>query len=163
MVSISYHAAPTLIRYAGDDQPPRNRTRLSAASMFLMGYDTLQIEKHLEITEAQALKRISLERSKRLGLPSPYVKPSTAGPLPLVGSGGNPSKLSPSAGRAKMDEVTPHPDRSVAKTAIVKAQEGQAANSFPSSVPISQARTILAGEVENTSVSLAGLSMQVRP
>lgn len=37
------------------------------------------------------------------------------------------------------------------------------ANSFPSSVPASQARTILAGEVENTPVSLAGLSMQGRP
>lgn len=100
-----------LIRFAGDD---RNEPRLlkewrkhlpSCDTMFFNGRNTAEIASVHEITEAQALKRISLERSKRLGLPSPY-----------------------------------EPRASV-----------------------SQATRVTAGEVENTSVSLAGLSMQVRP
>lgn len=43
-----------------------------AGNLFAKGHDTHEIARMLGITEAEALKRVTIARSKRLGMPSPY-------------------------------------------------------------------------------------------
>ncbi|RWF44269.1 MAG: hypothetical protein EOS65_02515 [Mesorhizobium sp.] len=54
----------------------------TAYSLFLCGYDTVEVAKRLNITEDRALIQISQERSKAKGLsfetrPSPYTSSAT--------------------------------------------------------------------------------------
>jgi len=69
----------SLIPYAGQDaervrgRPPRLPQRERALMMFRKGMDTLFIADHLKKSECTALRWINTERSKSLGLPSPYV------------------------------------------------------------------------------------------
>lgn len=44
----------------------------SAYSLFLLGKDTIEIASALGISEAQALKSLSVVRSRSKGLPMPY-------------------------------------------------------------------------------------------
>jgi hypothetical protein len=44
----------------------------TAYDLFECGFDTLEIAVCLKITEAEALKQVSSQRSAKLGLPSPY-------------------------------------------------------------------------------------------
>jgi hypothetical protein len=44
----------------------------SAYSLFLQGKDTSEIAKALRISEARALKALSVERSRSKELPQPY-------------------------------------------------------------------------------------------
>lgn len=60
-----------LVQFAGDDQPARVY-RQDASTMFRLGADTASIANLHGISEARVLKRVTLERCKRLGLPSPY-------------------------------------------------------------------------------------------
>lgn len=46
--------------------------RAQAYSRFKSGADTLQIARAFRVREATILKWISIERSRRLGLPDPY-------------------------------------------------------------------------------------------
>lgn len=65
----------TLIQFAGDDKPPRlrpYRQPLSALSLFRGGRDTADIAVILGISEPEAFKQLSIERSKHLNLPIPY-------------------------------------------------------------------------------------------
>lgn len=68
-----------LVQFAGDDQPQRPRNKINtkrltsrASNMFRLGSDTAAIALALDAHEARVLKRVTLERCKRLGLPSPY-------------------------------------------------------------------------------------------
>lgn len=70
-----------LVQFAGkdpDEKPfsasdTRHSLRRSRAyDMFNLGYDTTVLAKRFQVTEATALRWVSIERSKRLGLPSPY-------------------------------------------------------------------------------------------
>lgn len=40
--------------------------------LFRLGWDTVRIARYWSITEAEAEKRVTTVRSRRLGLPSPY-------------------------------------------------------------------------------------------
>jgi hypothetical protein len=65
----------TLIQFAGDDKPARlrpYRQPLSALSLFRIGHDTGDIASILGCSEPDALKQLSIERSRHLNLPSPY-------------------------------------------------------------------------------------------
>ena len=62
----------TLHQFAGDDLPPRKKPVPTADSLFRLGHDTIEIAEILGCTEAEALKRLSIERSARLGLERPY-------------------------------------------------------------------------------------------
>lgn len=65
--------SPTLIQYAGDDQPGRLRgVRLAASTLFRQGKDTHEIAIRKDEHEHIVLKRVTLERCRRLGLPNPY-------------------------------------------------------------------------------------------
>lgn len=66
----------TLRQFAGDDRPARKKRKPSADSLFRMGCDTVQIAKILGCDEAEALKRLSIERSNRLNLRWPYAPKS---------------------------------------------------------------------------------------
>lgn len=44
----------------------------SAYEMFSLGFDTRWIEAYFGISEAEALRRINVERSAAKGLPNPY-------------------------------------------------------------------------------------------
>jgi hypothetical protein len=76
----------TLIPFAGDDLRPRRKvapTRRKVAptadSLFRLGRDTIEIAAILGCDEPEALKRLSVERSARLGLDRPY-EPDTKRP-----------------------------------------------------------------------------------
>lgn len=76
----------TLIQFAGDDLRPRKkavsiRRKLAptADSLFRLGHDTAEIAAILGCDEPEALKRLSVERSARLGLDRPY-EPDTRRP-----------------------------------------------------------------------------------
>lgn len=76
----------TLVPFAGDDLLPRKRvvsTRRTVAptadSLFRLGHDTAEIAAILGCNEPEALKRLSIERSARLGLDRPY-EPDTKRP-----------------------------------------------------------------------------------
>lgn len=70
-----------MIPFAGKDpwerplwgEPHRPRPRSAIAyERFELGWDTMMIAQHMNITEAKALKLINIERSKLLSKPSPY-------------------------------------------------------------------------------------------
>lgn len=66
-------SAPKLIPFAGDDRPaPLKAIRLTAATLFRQGMDTREIAIAKDMTEQAVLKRVTLERCRRLGLPNPY-------------------------------------------------------------------------------------------
>jgi hypothetical protein len=65
----------TLIQFAGDDRPPRPRPYrqpLPVHSLFRFGHDTADIASILGCSEPEALKQLSIERSRHLNLPNPY-------------------------------------------------------------------------------------------
>jgi len=51
-----------------------------ALTLFRNGHDTAAIAKILKITEPQALKQVSSQRSAALGLSDPYPVPTTPWP-----------------------------------------------------------------------------------
>ena len=53
-------------------QPAIRQFAPSAYSLFLLGKDTSDIAKALGVSEAKALKVLSVERSQSKGLPAPY-------------------------------------------------------------------------------------------
>jgi hypothetical protein len=64
-----------MVPFAGYD--PTEDAKISpravkAAKMFEAGFDTISIKMTMGITEAQALRLVSIGRSHFLGLPSPY-------------------------------------------------------------------------------------------
>jgi len=69
-----------MIPYAGKDpwerqlwaEPVRRLRSAIAYERFELGWDTMMIAQHMNITEAKALKLINIERSKLLSKPSPY-------------------------------------------------------------------------------------------
>jgi hypothetical protein len=66
-----------LIRYAGYDLRERNYVKLPpetsrAHTLFMHGHDTLAISLRLGCTEAEALRLVSIGRSRWLNKPSPY-------------------------------------------------------------------------------------------
>lgn len=70
-------ASPKLIPYAGFDAGEGTgdgyvgSRAASAYALFQQGMDTFDIAKRYRIHEATALRWISQERSRRLGLPAP--------------------------------------------------------------------------------------------
>lgn len=62
----------TLIPYAGKDEERRAFNQPARAlQMFNNGKDTLDIARHFGISEATALRWITVERSDLRGLPNP--------------------------------------------------------------------------------------------
>lgn len=67
-----------LVKFAGHD--PWDSVRPSSAGaraydLFAQfGYDTMQVAKRMNITEAKAERLITIERSRRESLPNPYVR-----------------------------------------------------------------------------------------
>lgn len=51
---------------------PRREQAPSADTLFRLGHSTMQIAEILGCSEPEAEKRLSVERSKRLGLDRPY-------------------------------------------------------------------------------------------
>lgn len=79
--SVTNSRASRLVQFSGDDQRPRPRRierktertkKPSAYDLFRLGKDTAEIAELLGVEEHVALRRINVERSKRLDLPSPY-------------------------------------------------------------------------------------------
>lgn len=66
----------TLVQFAGDDQRPRRKP--SAYTLFLLGYDTVEIAKRLGIAEATASRMVHEERCARRGLPVEYKRRPSA-------------------------------------------------------------------------------------
>lgn len=62
----------TLHQFAGDDRAPRRKPAPTADALFRLGHDTMQIAEILGCSEPEAEKRLSIERSARLGLDRPY-------------------------------------------------------------------------------------------
>lgn len=62
----------TLHQFAGDDRAPRKKPAPTADSLFRLGHDTMQIAAILGCDEHESEKRLSVERSARLGLDHPY-------------------------------------------------------------------------------------------
>lgn len=66
----------TLVPFAGQD--PWDSVRPSSAGqraydLFTeFGYDTMQVAKRMNISEAKAERLITIERCRRSGLPNPY-------------------------------------------------------------------------------------------
>ena len=60
----------------------------TAYDLFERGFYTLEIAAYFKITEAEALKQVSSQRSAKLGLPSPYQSNSTAWPAGRVAYAG---------------------------------------------------------------------------
>jgi hypothetical protein len=52
--------------------PARSAIVLSALELFRLGCDTACIAEYWQITEAEALRRLNVERSNARRLPSPY-------------------------------------------------------------------------------------------
>ena len=50
----------------------RSGNAASARELFRLGWDTIKIAEYWRISEAEALRRITLERSNMLRLPNPY-------------------------------------------------------------------------------------------
>lgn len=74
-----------LIPYAGAERlaahkesaPPRKpipaySRPASALELFRLGWDTLRIAEYWSITEAEALRRLTVERSNRMRRPNPF-------------------------------------------------------------------------------------------
>lgn len=66
---MTYVPAPTLLQYAGDDKPARC---LPAHTLWLMGYDTHDIAKRMNVGEHVVLRAVTKWRSRRRDLPDPY-------------------------------------------------------------------------------------------
>lgn len=49
-----------------------HKYRATCASLFLLGWDTIRIAEYWGISEAEALRELSVERSIKLGLSVPY-------------------------------------------------------------------------------------------
>lgn len=62
-----------LVPFAGDDRPGRlKHVSYDASTMFRHGYNTHEISLAKDMKEHAVLKRVTLERCRRLGLPNPY-------------------------------------------------------------------------------------------
>lgn len=61
-----------LHQFAGDDRAARKKPVPTADTLFRLGHDTMQIADILGCSEPEAEKRLSIERSARLGLDRPY-------------------------------------------------------------------------------------------
>lgn len=65
-----------MIPFAGYDPTEHARPRKGAEKAHRLfkafGWDTMEIARHLDITEAKALRLVTIERSRVDGLPNPY-------------------------------------------------------------------------------------------
>lgn len=73
-----------------------HREPLTALQLFRNGHDTHAIANMLNIPESQALKSLTIQRSRELGLSNPYQQPEArpASRIPYAGH----SRLSSSGG-----------------------------------------------------------------
>ena len=52
--------------------PDKSASMATALELFRRGWDTLRIAEYWQISEAEALRRLNVERSNAKRLPSPY-------------------------------------------------------------------------------------------